>query len=273
MRILAGIESIAVVAACSPNPPPPAIRENLLVTSNSVGTTMRMLSQLVLLVDRQGRAANSLPDSLPQVRAQLASAPLNDAWGQAFRYETEGLRFAIRSRGGDGLPGNADDVVATGHLGRSVPCEVRSDRGSHRDEPPCDAAGDIVVLPFCPALRWIAIQEAGAKLPRSDRTGITGARLVALARKIDGYAREVGQLPSGLRAVTREDQLVDAWGRPMTYARRGHDFEVRSAGADGATGTTDDVTVSGRMGTPARCEFRTESGLRRCEDPVPPCTG
>jgi hypothetical protein len=99
-----------------PYPPPPAIREKLVITSDSVGTTVRMLSQLVLLVDRQGRRSNALSDSLAQVRAQLTPAPRENA-----------------------LLGNADDVVTTGHRGRNVPCEVRSERGIQHDELSCDA--------------------------------------------------------------------------------------------------------------------------------------
>ena len=39
--------------------------------------------------------------------------------------------------------------------------------------------------------------------------------------------------------------LIDAWGHPFKYTKLGNaNFEVRSAGLDGAFGTKDDLTVS-----------------------------
>lgn len=80
-----------------------------------------------------------------------------------------------------------------------------------------------------------------------DRTWI---RLHGLRMIVREFVREHGRLPELLRELMPEpgtewiDYRYDGWGNPIRYVRKGQDFELVSAGADGVFGTKDDLVAS-----------------------------
>lgn len=67
----------------------------------------------------------------------------------------------------------------------------------------------------------------------------------AIASAIDVYRVKHGQLPDTLQELVPNEireLRKDPWGRDYVYLRSGTDYEIKSAGADGQLGTSDDYS-------------------------------
>lgn len=239
---------------------------------DSLVDVMSKLMRHVQLIDSVGRARGALPNRLDEA---LPSRWLQDIFGNPLEYSVAGPSFTVRSAGRDGILDTPDDISVTGRLGRSVPCELRSQNRINRFEeraPLCSEV-PIVMLPTCPDAEFLSL-TAPADRPSGrsrDRVLATGERLVRLARRIDGRGRALGVLPppGGLPWVSSED----AWGHTVQYKPDGRRFELRSAGSDGVPGTADDILVRAELGGIIRCEFTYGVEIRSCRDPLPQCPG
>jgi hypothetical protein len=65
--------------------------------------------------------------------------------------------------------------------------------------------------------------------------------LSLLDRRLQGFYRDHGALPSGLEVVAGPRERADLWGTPLRYAPRDSTFVLRSAGPDRRFGTADDL--------------------------------
>jgi general secretion pathway protein G len=85
------------------------------------------------------------------------------------------------------------------------------------------------------------------------RIGATRTSISAISTAVDAYEVTMSRLPTSLDQLTqstddapaplRADNLNDSWGNAFSYKKKGkYEFEVRSAGADGAMGSGDDIT-------------------------------
>lgn len=94
----------------------------------------------------------------------------------------------------------------------------------------------------------------GPKLQHSVEAGVTRSRFREARALITKLTRTLGRLPGStaeicavgrLREVMPIGQdlrgLLDGWNQPIEYRLLGEEFELRSAGADGVTGTRDDI--------------------------------
>jgi hypothetical protein len=78
-------------------------------------------------------------------------------------------------------------------------------------------------------------------------------RLMMLEARIEGYMHQTGRRPERLfdfsEAVAEVPWLstCDPWGHRVAFIPRGDEFELRSAGPDGAIGTADDLVQGGRF--------------------------
>jgi hypothetical protein len=76
-------------------------------------------------------------------------------------------------------------------------------------------------------------------------------RLLMLEARVEGYMRQTGRRPERLfdfaEAVAEVPWLstCDPWGHRVTFAPRGDEFELRSAGPDGIAGDADDLVQGG----------------------------
>jgi hypothetical protein len=84
--------------------------------------------------------------------------------------------------------------------------------------------------------------------------GGTESRMAALRRAIAAYAQTHGQLPESLQEICRvgtscplmpasqaRQGMRDEWGRAFVYRQVDGEYELRSLGADGESGTADDL--------------------------------
>jgi hypothetical protein len=237
--------------------------------------TARSLYALVLDLDSLGRIHGELPAEL-SADLPIANRP-RDRWGRTVRFTPSGLRFELRSAGGDGIFGTGDDIVAAGQVGRNRPCEmVIGPRIVRWDEfaPRCSPEEPVRVYPTCPQLVRAGLHVAA---PSGDGVASTGLEMVGIAWRIDGESRQVGGLIPTLRPVLRSERIgtgwgfIDAWGNPLLYTGRENAFELRSAGPDGLRHTDDDIIVDAVVGQVARCEYRIGSELHTCEAVPPAC--
>lgn len=235
------------------------------VHGDSVLATALRLVGHVSLIDSVGRVRGTLPQRLEEA---VPPGWLRDVFGNPLEYSTAGPEFTVRSAGRDGMQATADDILVTGRLGRSVPCELRMQDVIDRYEEtaPLCSEGPVVVLPECPGAEFHPVPGIGRG---ADPVGATGERLAYIARRVDGRGRAIGALPSVERLPSLERE--DAWGRPIRYRVAGHRFELRSAGPDGRPDTGDDIVVDGELGGIIACEFTNGSERVRCVDPLPQC--
>lgn len=259
-------------AACGVAQPAPRVAHDASFTGDSAAAVGRDLARLVLLIDRHGRPSRQLPPTLHPVLEQSDPRYGKDLWGTEILYHPDGYGYELRSAGRDRTFQTPDDIVTRGRLGRNVPCETRYESQVLHDRvaPRCDPDAEVVILPFCPALRNLWIVEFGVPTSAQDSVAATGRRLVTMARMMDARGREFGALPPAL-LIFRPDQVVDVWGRPVRYLPRGLEFEVRSAGRDATFDSRDDIIVVARLGVEIPCEFLKEDGTSRCDQPSPPC--
>lgn len=85
----------------------------------------------------------------------------------------------------------------------------------------------------------------GAAEPARPTRGQANERLGELARDVEAYRADVGELPSsldGLDGVASAEQLLaDPWGNPIYYLRVAGGFWLMSWGADGEPGGEGDA--------------------------------
>lgn len=271
---------MALLIGCLPefNARPSALPHAVVTRQDSVGEAWRLVYAYVRAVDGYARPHGELPATLDPVIATGEAGPDADVWGRHLRYRPGGLRFEVRSAGSDGLFDTDDDIVALGQLGRTVPCQVRTEFRVTTGvgfEPPC-AESPILVFPRCPQLTGRTHPDDEMPLASWDSVVVMGLRLVRIARGLDGIGRELGGLPLSLRpipsasALNMED-IGDIWRRPVRYQHQEREFEVRSAGPDGVFDTGDDIAVAGQLGRTLPCAFRTGRGVVACDEPPPPC--
>ena len=247
-------------------------------SSDVVAEAGRGLYDLVRLMDEYARPAGTLPVTLEPVLSQYRLRA-TDPWGTQLRYSPTGLRYELRSAGPDTTFGTADDVVAAAQLGRNLPCEMRDQHRVWRGEdlaPPCNADGPVVILPICSEL--MQIEPGQEVVPGGARDSLLamGRKLVIFARRLDGAGRERGGLPPTLRVPGSNRfpdgwGLLDLWGNRVRYRPTADNFELRSAGMDGALDTKDDIVVVAQLGRTIPCQFQTENGIEACTEPAPPC--
>jgi hypothetical protein len=117
----------------------------------------------------------------------------------------------------------------------------------------------------CPAAAGtggIADTESDLFPDPRDRTWL---RLKGLYPFVMDYLREHGSLPDRIEQFmpAQGTQYVDfhddAWGHALRYVRRGHEYEIRSAGPDGELNTPDDL-VETRTVDPAAGDRSLRSG-------------
>lgn len=114
----------------------------------------------------------------------------------------------------------------------------------------------MLVLVIIAAIAGIAVVNMGSVRERAFKQ-TAKAEMSNLKGLISQYDLNVGSLPSTLEAlyeqpsdladpskwlrVTREPVKPDPWGRPYEYKVNGSEFEIRSLGPDGQSGTDDDI--------------------------------
>lgn len=250
----------------------------LVMRQDSVRVTIARVHGLVRTIDRVGREAGALPQTLidPTVEPGFSG---RDPWGREFQYSATGRAFEIRSAGSDGTMGTTDDIVAIGRLGRAIPCEIRHDGLTttwDRVAPSCERMKTERIYTLCPALSGSDRVDRSIPHTRRDSILAVGQRLVRVARAIDGYGREIGTTPEtlsgpGIWGRTQDGRLLDLWGSGVRYRISSEEFELASAGPDRNLDTADDIIVSAAIGSGVVCEFRAEWGEQRCAEPTPEC--
>lgn len=114
----------------------------------------------------------------------------------------------------------------------------------------------MLVLVIIAAIAGIAVVNIGSFQERGFRRTAT-AEISNLKTMLESYKLEVGSYPSQLShlyeqptdladptkwmKISKKPINPDPWGRPYEYTVNGADFELRSLGPDGQSGTEDDV--------------------------------
>jgi hypothetical protein len=268
-RLLRTTLTCGILTGCTLDPPPP-IRHGIATQRDSVIEAGIAIYRLVRMVDQYARASGELPSSLAPVIAADRYVSDTDIWGERLSYVPDGPRFRIRSAGPDRTLYTADDVVATGQMGRDRPCELVNQyrRLTYEDVAPRCEDTPLLVLPRC---RIAEDLDLTPPLAQGDLVVATGEWLIRIARRVDAVGRSMGGLPPSLLPVWNPDDLVDYWGERLSYTPSGDRFEIRSKGPDRLEGTDDDITVAARLGHPVLCEFTYRGTMRACIDPVPQC--
>jgi len=116
----------------------------------------------------------------------------------------------------------------------------------------------MLVLIILVVIAGFAIRNFTGVLDQANKRAAT-AQLAQLASSVKQYQLMMQQLPSSLDALMTQpadlanpadwtkmlDKIpVDPWNRPYEYKVNGSTFELRSLGADGQSGTSDDITSS-----------------------------
>lgn len=100
------------------------------------------------------------------------------------------------------------------------------------------------------------VEKAAAAAVRGVHQGqldSTWGRLDRWRLVLERYSIDHGEFPAGDSLAGIDDMLVptytprtetrDAWGHTMTYISDGNSYTIVSVGADGAAGTSDDITL------------------------------
>jgi hypothetical protein len=168
--------------------------------------TYARLSNLQFLIAEFAAKTGDLPHILRDaLPGEPGPAFTRDAWDNEITYTRHGAEYELRAPGPDTRPNSPDDLVLTRY-------------GS----PP-------------------RLERDAAAL---TRIGLQSAQTLVLL-----YAERTGELPEKLESLDSVGLrpylgVIDAWGNAFLYTRRGNGFEIRSAGADGANGSADDVVVT-----------------------------
>ncbi|RMF41987.1 MAG: type II secretion system protein GspG [Planctomycetota bacterium] len=116
----------------------------------------------------------------------------------------------------------------------------------------------MLVLVILAAIAGIAVVNIGGVQERAYiRTAKT--ELSNLKSMLEQYRLEVGSYPNKLEdlhtqpsdladpsrwlQLLKEPPKPDPWGHPYEYINNGSDYELRSVGPDGKSGTEDDITA------------------------------
>jgi general secretion pathway protein G len=85
----------------------------------------------------------------------------------------------------------------------------------------------------------------GAATPSRPTRGLASQRLDELARDVEAYRKDAGDLPSSLEGLdgiaSSERLLADPWGNPIYYLRVAGGYWLMSWGADGEPGGEGDA--------------------------------
>jgi len=116
----------------------------------------------------------------------------------------------------------------------------------------------MLVLIILVVIAGFAIRNFTGVLDQANKRAAT-AQLAQLSSAIKQYQLMMQQLPSSLDSLMTQpadlanpgdwtkllDKIpVDPWNRPYEYKVNGSSFELRSLGADGQSGTSDDIVSS-----------------------------
>lgn len=116
----------------------------------------------------------------------------------------------------------------------------------------------LLVLIILVVIAGFAIRNFTGVLDQANKKAAT-AQIAQLSTTIKQYQLMMQQLPSSLDALMNQpadlanpgdwtkllDKIpVDPWNRPYEYKVNGSSFELRSLGADGQSGTSDDIVSS-----------------------------
>jgi len=116
----------------------------------------------------------------------------------------------------------------------------------------------LLVLIILVVIAGFAIRNFTGVLDQANKKAAT-AQIAQLSTTIKQYQLMMQQLPSSLDSLMNQpadlanpgdwtkllDKIpVDPWKRPYEYKVNGSSFELRSLGADGQSGTSDDIVSS-----------------------------
>jgi general secretion pathway protein G len=116
----------------------------------------------------------------------------------------------------------------------------------------------MLVLIILVVIAGFAIRNFTGVLDQANKRAAT-AQLAQLSSAVKQYQLMMQQLPPSLDALMNQpsdlanpgdwtkllDKIpADPWNRPYEYKVNGSTFELRSVGADGQSGTSDDITTS-----------------------------
>lgn len=116
----------------------------------------------------------------------------------------------------------------------------------------------MLVLIILVVIAGFAIRNFTGVLDQANKRAAT-AQLAQLSSAVKQYQLMMQQLPPSLDALMNQpsdlanpgdwtkllDKIPsDPWNRPYEYKVNGSTFELRSVGADGQSGTSDDITAS-----------------------------
>lgn len=115
----------------------------------------------------------------------------------------------------------------------------------------------MLVLVIIAAIAGIAVYNIGGIRDRASKMNAS-TQIKGFKQALETYKLLIGSYPSALEALheapgdladpskyTRlyKDSIpADPWGRPYEYKLNGAEYELRSLGPDGQSGTDDDVT-------------------------------
>lgn len=115
----------------------------------------------------------------------------------------------------------------------------------------------MLVLVIMAAIAGIAVYNISSFQERAFRR-TAAADINILKTMLDSYKLDVGSYPAQLSAlyekpsdmtdptkwmqISKKPINPDPWGRPYEYTVNGAEFELKSLGPDGQSGTEDDVT-------------------------------
>lgn len=100
---------------------------------------------------------------------------------------------------------------------------------------------------YFPTSRAVVVDHAGPLLNPAFRLA-TRAEMEKIARDVQTYERETGQMPDSrvfgtwLEGRYAGDATEDSWGNTYVLVIRHNAFDVLSMGPDGVQGTPDDIT-------------------------------
>lgn len=173
-----------------------------------VERTWVRLANLQDRIQRYRRQAGRFPASIEAMLPVPADrdALARDAWDAAFAFRLLARDYELRSSGPDRVIGTADDVVAT-------------------------STSEMPVF----------------RRPPGQRTQTVLQSLQIFATLFHTRTGRLPERPEDLSGAGFNPYLgiVDEWQRPVVFSRIEDEFEVRSAGPDGALNTSDDIVLRG----------------------------
>lgn len=115
----------------------------------------------------------------------------------------------------------------------------------------------MLVLVIIAAIAGIAVYNIGGIQNTANKMNAS-TQIKGFKQALETYKLLIGSYPSALEALHeapgdladpskytplyKESIPADPWGRPYEYKLNGADYELRSLGPDGQSGTDDDVT-------------------------------